>query len=186
MACDHVRAVDARTAGRGRRVRPTRRYRYEETARFVTDLVDRGTLIPGARVPSLRQITKQRGVSLSTALQAYRALEDRGILQARPQSGFYVAKGAPILLETPTMSRPPGRATTVAVSGVVPKLLEYAADPDLVPLGCAIPKAELLASAAGPLPCAGRAGEGCRLQHVYRPQGGPTAAPRDRSPRAAP
>ena len=79
----------------------TRPYRYEETARFVTDLVDRGTLLPGARAPSLRAITRQRGVSLATALQAYRALEDRGILQARPQSGFYVARGASIRLESP-------------------------------------------------------------------------------------
>src|SRR3989442_6149240 len=146
MACEYGRAVSTRTAGEGRRVRSARPYRYEETARFITDLVDNGTLIPGARVPSLRQITKQRGVSLSTALQAYRTLEDRGILQARPQSGFYVAKGAPILLETPAISKPPGRPTTVAVSGVIPKLLEYAADPDLVPLGCAIPNAELLAA----------------------------------------
>ena len=139
-------ALGARTAGGRQHVRSARPYRYEETARFITDLVDNGTLIPGTRVPSLRQITKQRGVSLSTALQAYRALEDRGVLQARPQSGFYVAAGAPILLETPTISTPPRRATTVAVSGVVPKLLEYAADPNLVPLGCAIPNAELLAA----------------------------------------
>jgi len=133
-------------AGVERGLRSAKPYRYEETARFITDLVDRGTLIPGARAPSLRQITKQRGVSLSTALQAYRALEDRGILQARPQSGFYVAKGAPILLDTPTISRPPARAKTVAVGGVVPKLLEYATNPNLVPLGCAIPDAELLAA----------------------------------------
>ena len=134
-----------RSAGEGR-ARSARSYRYEETARFITDLVDHGTLIPGARAPSLRQITKQRRVSLSTALQAYRVLEDRGILQARPQSGFYVARGAPILIDTPAVSRPPRRASTVAVSGVVPKLLEYAADPDLVPLGCAIPDAGLLAA----------------------------------------
>ena len=134
-----------RSAGEGR-ARSERALRYEETARFITDLVDHGTLIPGARAPSLRQLTRQRRVSLSTALQAYRVLEDRGILQARPQSGFYVAKGAPILLETPTISRPPLRATAVSVSGVAAKLLEYAADPDLVPLGCAIPDAELLAA----------------------------------------
>src|SRR5262249_39568049 len=109
-------------------------------------LVEGGTLLPGARAPSLRAITKQRGVSLATALQAYRALEDRGILQARPQSGFYVAKGPPIRLDPPAISRPPSRASTVSVAGVVPQLLEHAADPDLVPLGCAIPDAELLAA----------------------------------------
>jgi DNA-binding transcriptional MocR family regulator len=121
-------------------------YRYEELASFITGLVDTGTLPPGSRVPSLRQISKQRQASLSTVLQAYRLLEDRGILEARPQSGFYVAKGRPVALEAPSMSKPPGKATTVAISGVVLNLLEYAADPRLVPLGCAIPDAELLAA----------------------------------------
>ena len=125
---------------------PQRVYRYEETARFITNLVDNGTLIPGSRAPSLREITAQRRVSLSTALQAYRALEDRGILESRPQSGFYVVEGAPISLPTPRLTNPPARATTVTVSGVIPKLLEYAADPELIPLGCAIPDAALLSS----------------------------------------
>jgi len=139
-------AVEMRTVDKARRARSARAYRYEETARFITELVDSGTLIPGARVPSLREITRQRRVSLSTALQAYRTLEDRGVLQARPQSGFYVAKGAPILLGTPAISKPPAKPATVSVSGVIPRLLEYAADPSLLPLGCAIPDAALLAA----------------------------------------
>jgi DNA-binding transcriptional MocR family regulator len=126
------------------RVHP--QHRYEELAGFITSLVDNGTLRVGSRAPSLRQISRQRQASVSTALQAYRLLEDRGVLEARPQSGFYIAKGAAISLPTPAMSKPPGRATSVAVSGVVLKLLEHAADPLLVPLGCAIPSAELLAA----------------------------------------
>jgi DNA-binding transcriptional MocR family regulator len=126
-------------------VRGNPRYRYEELASFITGVVDKGTLRPGARAPSLRQITKQRRISLSTALQAYRLLEDRGILEAKPQSGFYVTKG-PVSLAPPAMSRPPGKATNVAVSNVVHTLLEYAADRRLVPLGCAVPSAEVLAA----------------------------------------
>ena len=53
-------------------------YRYEELAAFITGLVHSGTLRAGARVPSLREISKQRQISLSSALQAYRLLEDRG------------------------------------------------------------------------------------------------------------
>jgi DNA-binding transcriptional MocR family regulator len=121
-------------------------YRYEEVASFITGLVDAGTLPPGSRVPSLRQITRQRGISLATALQAYRLLEDRGVLEARPQSGYYVARGGAVSLEAPAISKPPGKATSVAVSGVIASLLEYAADPRFVPLGCAIPSAELLAA----------------------------------------
>ena len=127
-------------------VRANPLYRYEELASWITGLVDNGTLPPGSRVPSLRHISKQRQISLSTALQAYRLLEDRGVLESRPQSGYYVARRGPISLEPPTISQPPGKATSVAVSGVLLKLLEYAADPRLVPLGCAIPSAELLAA----------------------------------------
>ena len=126
--------------------RQTAPHRYEELASFIAGLVAGGTLLPGARVPSLRQITQQQRVSLSTALQAYRLLEDRGVIEARPQSGYYVAHSAVAPRATPAISRPLGRATSVSVSGVVLRLLEYAADPSLAPLGCAIPSSELLAA----------------------------------------
>jgi DNA-binding transcriptional MocR family regulator len=53
-------------------------FRYEELAEAITGLVENGTLAPGARAPSLREISRQRRIGLSTALQAYRLLEDRG------------------------------------------------------------------------------------------------------------
>lgn len=127
-------------------MRADRPHRYEELAHFVTDLVDSGTLAPGARVPSLREISRQRKTSVTTAIQAYRLLEDRGVLEARPQSGYYVARGSNAALGTPGPTKPPARATTVTVSGVVHRLLEYASDPRLVPLGCAIPSTALLAA----------------------------------------
>ncbi len=102
-------------------------YRYEELAGFITGLIDGGTLLPGSRAPSLRQISRQRRMSLSTALQAYRLLEDRGVLEARPQSGFYVARRNTISLKTPAISKPPGSATRVEISSMVVKLLQYAA-----------------------------------------------------------
>ena len=121
-------------------------HRYEELATLITGLVDHGVLRPGSRAPSLRRLSKEQQTSLSTALQAYQLLEDRGVLEARPRSGFYVARRAKVSLEAPAISRPPGTPTSVAISATVLKLLEYAADPRLVPLGCAIPSTELLAA----------------------------------------
>ena len=126
-------------------MQPTPVYRYEELAGFIMSLVNNGTLPPGSRAPSLRAICRQRRISLSAALQAYRLLEDRGVLEARPQSGYYVRSGH-VSLKLPEVTNPPGRATSVAVSGVVVELLDYAADPRFVPLGCAIPSADLLAA----------------------------------------
>jgi DNA-binding transcriptional MocR family regulator len=125
---------------------PAHPHRYEEVANLITALVDCGTLGPGSRAPSLREISKQQHVSLSTALQAYRLLEDRGVLQARPQSGHYVTRRAAIHLATPAISDPPGKATPVAISATLLQLHQHSVDPRLVPLGWAIPDAELLAA----------------------------------------
>ena len=125
-------------------MRASPQYRYEGVAAFIVGLVDAGTLAPGSRAPSLREISKRRRISLSTALQAYRLLEDRGVLEARPQSGHYVTKRAASQLETPAISKPPNKAMPVAISAMLTRLLQYANDPRFVPLGCAVPSAELL------------------------------------------
>jgi DNA-binding transcriptional MocR family regulator len=127
-------------------MRPDSRYRYQKLAEFITRLVDGGTLVPGSCAPSLREISREHGVSLSTALQAYRLLEDRGVLEARPQSGFYIAKRRQALFEAPTTSNPPRTPHLVSISADVQQLLEHARNPQLAPLGCAIPDPDLLAA----------------------------------------
>lgn len=42
-------------------------------------------------MPSLRQLSKQQGVSMSTAVSCYQELESQGWIHARPQAGYYVA-----------------------------------------------------------------------------------------------
>src|SRR5258708_23243934 len=88
---------------------------YLKIAHHLTGQMSRGTLRPGDRVPSLRRLCRQQRVSLSTAMQAYLWLENRGYLEARPQSGFYVrAPFAELIPEpsgdTPRSSRIPAGA----------------------------------------------------------------------------
>src|SRR6184192_1922969 len=74
---------------------------YLQIAESMTQQVARGALRPGDRVPSLRRLSRQRRVSMSTALQAYLWLESRGYLEARPQSGFYVRTPFSALIPEP-------------------------------------------------------------------------------------
>ncbi|HEY6516218.1 MAG TPA: PLP-dependent aminotransferase family protein [Steroidobacteraceae bacterium] len=120
------------------------RHRYELLADVIAQAVEGGALLPGSRAPSLRRLCKDHDASLSTVLQAYQLLEDRGILEARPRSGFYVAR-RPAKALAPAVSSPSATPTQISISATVQRLLESAADPRLVPLGCAIPSAELLA-----------------------------------------
>ena len=45
----------------------------------------------GQRLPSLRQLTKQLDISMTTALNSYRHLEQMGWIVAHPKSGFFVS-----------------------------------------------------------------------------------------------
>jgi DNA-binding transcriptional MocR family regulator len=121
-------------------------YRYEVLAAELEDMVERGILSPGMRAPSLRRAAHGAGVSLSTALLAYRLLEDRGVLEARPKSGFYVTTRRDRRRPPPAPSTPPEEARTVALDGGVADMLDLASNPAFAPLGCAIPDARLLAA----------------------------------------
>lgn len=43
-----------------------------------------------SRLPAIRRCASHHQVSVNTVLSAYRILEDRGLIEARPQSGYYV------------------------------------------------------------------------------------------------
>src|SRR5215467_835170 len=63
---------------------------YLKVARQIEDQIRKGALRTGDRVPSIRGLQRQQGVSVSTVLQAYFWLENQGWIEPRPQSGFYV------------------------------------------------------------------------------------------------
>src|SRR5690348_11439926 len=63
---------------------------YKQVALRISELIEHGTLRPGERVPSVRRCSEQQNVSIATVMQAYRLLENRGIIEGRPQSGYYV------------------------------------------------------------------------------------------------
>ncbi|WP_245624663.1 aminotransferase-like domain-containing protein [Marinomonas fungiae] len=76
---------------------------YESLAqRFIDDIVCERLPI-GARLPALRQLAQQQGVSVTTAGKAYDYLADRGWIYARPQAGYFVANRSQIT-EFPALS----------------------------------------------------------------------------------
>ena len=63
---------------------------YLQLADQIADDIRDGVYACGTKVPSVRKLARQRGVSISTVTQAYAWLEDQGWIHARPQSGYYV------------------------------------------------------------------------------------------------
>ena len=62
---------------------PHKSFLYEQVADKITKLVEHGTLLPGDRIPSVRKMSSQQGISISTVLEAYYLLENRGIVEAK-------------------------------------------------------------------------------------------------------
>lgn len=118
---------------------------YDQVADRVADLIARGALRSGDRIPSVRELARQENVSVATVIQAYLQLEGRGLVEVRPQSGHYVrASRARTALEEP---RPPRTSTTASrptVSQTVAKVYGAVRDPHVVNLGAAFPSPELL------------------------------------------
>ena len=112
---------------------------YSSVADRIAALIEKGTLRPGQKVPSVRKLSRQLHVSVSTVLQAYRLLEDRGRIFARPQSGYYVRPELAPAPVTPDMERAGRSATRVEVGDPIRRMLAAAADGSFVQLGGAIP-----------------------------------------------
>jgi DNA-binding transcriptional MocR family regulator len=64
---------------------------YLQIASRVAQMVASGALHSGQRLPSVRDSAVQNNVSAATVVQAFRHLEEHGILQPRPKSGYFVA-----------------------------------------------------------------------------------------------
>jgi DNA-binding transcriptional MocR family regulator len=114
---------------------------YHQLAEQIHELIRAGTLRAGDRVPSVRRLSNQQRVSVSTVLQAYQRLEDIGVIEARPQSGYYVRRLSAGVRE-PEPSRPPKRAITVEVNDLTDAVLAHASNPDVIAFGsaCAAPE----------------------------------------------
>jgi len=118
--------------------------RYERYADEIAALIRHGTLSPGDRLPSVRQASASRRISPATVFEAYYLLEGRGLIHARPRSGYYVS---PAVAATHNgdvpHSQPKQRSAKVAISELVFEVLGSVKDREVVPLGSAFPSPEL-------------------------------------------
>ena len=64
---------------------------YIKIANSLEQQINNDTLKVGDKLPSIRMICRQHGVSMSTAQFAYYELEAKSLIEPRPQSGFYVS-----------------------------------------------------------------------------------------------
>lgn len=64
---------------------------YRQIASQVREAVARGRLVPGTRLPSVRELSRLLVVNPNTIARAYTDLEREGVINTRPGLGVFVA-----------------------------------------------------------------------------------------------
>jgi DNA-binding transcriptional MocR family regulator len=115
---------------------------YAQLAAAIENQIDTGAFGPGDRIPSIRRLREQFGVSISTVLEALRLLEDRGLVRSQPQSGYFVRPAATSRRE-PDPSAPSPDARRIDASMAV-RLNLGIGNPQRPTLGAAVQGPELM------------------------------------------
>jgi DNA-binding transcriptional MocR family regulator len=118
---------------------------YLQIADRLARSIRAGTLKRGERLPSVRELAASQAVSQSTAVQAYRWLEDARLIEARPRSGYFVSSRPPRLPE-PEPSRPDSRSRPVELGPLDQlgqQIRSFSQSPGMVSFGAVCPGPEL-------------------------------------------
>jgi len=92
---------------------------YHEVAERIETLIEKQTLKLGDKLLSVRALSKEQGISLSTAFQAYYHLESKGLIEARPQSGYYVKFSPQNTFDLPTCCEPTNEVLPVTLDDMI-------------------------------------------------------------------
>lgn len=125
--------------------RITEEFLYERIAIVIEQQILKGILKIGDKVPSLRTICREYGVSQSTALQAYYSLESKVLIEARPKSGYFVCNSPKKILDVPPVSNPSGHLFEGTIDNLVSRVYDnIGANEKYIPLSLGVPANELL------------------------------------------
>ncbi|KNC91424.1 PLP-dependent aminotransferase family protein [Trabulsiella odontotermitis] len=108
--------------------------RYQHLANLLAERIEQGLYRHGEKLPSVRALSQEHGVSISTVQQAYQKLEDLQLITPQPRSGYFIAprKAQP---PVPAMSRPVQRPVDVTQWEQVLTLLDVRGDKTMAAFG---------------------------------------------------
>ena len=105
----------------------------------LSGLIQSGTFPIGSRFPSIRQTSKEHRLSISTVLEAYRALEEDGWIVARPRSGYFVSSEKGMAARFPGATVGTSKPIRLKPGAIFESLRDYSSDPAFVSLAAAAP-----------------------------------------------
>lgn len=126
------------------RQRKNKELLYLQIAKAIQGQIGSGVLKVGDKLPSIRMICRQQGVSMSTVQLAYHELEKKALIESRPQSGYYVSNSLRRRLELPGTSKPQSISNIGRSIDFVQNDFDVATQKDMILFSRGVPSPELL------------------------------------------
>src|SRR3990170_605567 len=120
---------------------------YMQVATGLEKMIAEDVLKIGDKLPSVRLLSEEYGISMGTAFQAYYHLEGKGLIEARPKSGYYVRFNHKRFPEVPKTIKPIITAQNVSVKEMIAAVYKNLTAKDIINFSLAAPSIELLPAA---------------------------------------
>jgi DNA-binding transcriptional MocR family regulator len=120
---------------------------YLEVSDRIEKLISKNALKVGDKLLSVRALSKEQGISLSTAFQAYYHLESKGLIEARPQSGYYVRYSPQHMLNVPMVAKAADEVVPVSIDDMISSIYKDLRSDKLLNFALGSPSFELLPAA---------------------------------------
>lgn len=117
---------------------------YLQIADGLEKMISEEVLRIGDKLPSVRVLSEEYGISMGTAFQAYYHLEGRGLIESRPKSGYYVRFNYQRFPQLPNMVPPDALSHDVSVKEMIASIYRDIVATDVINLALAVPDASLL------------------------------------------
>jgi DNA-binding transcriptional MocR family regulator len=117
---------------------------YAQLASRIEQQIRQNLLKAGDRLPSIRALSEEQHISISTAYKAYVELENIGLIEARPKSGYYVKFRSRNTGTRPTIQLPLKQVEESDVSQLIALVYQQISGEGVIGLSRAAPPTHLI------------------------------------------
>jgi len=117
---------------------------YDEIANTIADQIKTGVLKAGDKLPSVRMLCADHGISMNTAKRVFLELEAQSLIDSKPQSGYFVSPLKYLRLPLPSVSQPSPVANNKEPNELISKVYANMGREDITMLSIAVPSGNLL------------------------------------------
>ncbi|HTD41708.1 MAG TPA: PLP-dependent aminotransferase family protein [Mucilaginibacter sp.] len=117
---------------------------YAGIAQRIETQIRQDLLKSGDKLPSVRALSLEQGISISTAYRAYVELENMGLIEARPKSGYYVKYSPARVTKLPEIKPPVKISGQSTVEQMIAAVFQNMPEEDILRLSRSAPPTNLL------------------------------------------